>query len=399
MCDTMVSITKDGVLFAKNSDRDANESQILEWHAGTTHDRQERLRCTWIEIPQVASTHAVLISRPWWMWGAEIGANDKGVVIGNEAVFTNEPYEGPALLGMDLLRLGLERSATAPEAAGVVVDLLERYGQGGPCSYEHPKFTYHNSFLIADTSGAILLETAGRRWATKEISAGSLAISNCLTIDGFAERHGEVVRARAASCAPRKARTSASASKATHPVELMAGLRDHGDRASPRWSAINGAMSAPCVHAGGLVVSSQTTASWISDLRAPVLHWATGSSAPCTSLFKPVRVDDPVDLGPSPTNHFDPRTLWWRHEQLHRATMADHAGLLARYRPARDRTEAEWLSTRPSSSEAFAMADLLERQWLADVIAAGAHDRRPGWLQRHWRALDRAAGIDLKIAA
>ncbi|MCL4421842.1 MAG: hypothetical protein M1115_01510, partial [Actinobacteria bacterium] len=92
MCDTMVSITKDGVLFAKNSDRDANESQILEWHAGTTHDRQERLRCTWIEIPQVASTHAVLISRPWWMWGAEIGANDKGVVIGNEAVFTNEPY-------------------------------------------------------------------------------------------------------------------------------------------------------------------------------------------------------------------------------------------------------------------------------------------------------------------
>ncbi len=52
-------------------------------------------------------THGVILSKPAWMWGAEMGANDHGVVIGNEAIFTK--LQGPddseeKLLGMDLLR-------------------------------------------------------------------------------------------------------------------------------------------------------------------------------------------------------------------------------------------------------------------------------------------------------
>lgn len=62
------------------------------------------LRCACCAC-QVPSTHSVVLSKPVWMWGAEMGANDAGVVIGNEAVWTREPDDGPpALLGMDLVR-------------------------------------------------------------------------------------------------------------------------------------------------------------------------------------------------------------------------------------------------------------------------------------------------------
>jgi len=53
----------------------------------------------------VERSHAVVLSKPAWMWGAEMGANDQGVCIGNEAVWTREPVgSGEALLGMDYVR-------------------------------------------------------------------------------------------------------------------------------------------------------------------------------------------------------------------------------------------------------------------------------------------------------
>jgi hypothetical protein len=141
------------------------------------------------------------------------------------------------------------------------------------------------------------------------------------------------------------------------------------------------------------VVSSQTTASWVSDLRAGARHWATATAAPCTSLFKPVDVASPVDLGPPPTNRFDRRTLWWRHELLHRTALADQALQLPRLVAARDRTEAAWLAERPSAHRAFEEADRLEADWLAAMVATARPDGRPAWVRRSWRALDAAAGL------
>jgi len=399
MCDTMVSLTDDGPLFAKNSDRDVNEAQVLRWYPAADHGHGTQVRCTWTAIDQVPHTHAVLVSQPWWMWGAEMGANEHGLVIGNEAVFTRRTGAGRdgTLLGMDLLRLALERADSAEDAVLTIVDLLEQHGQGGSCSYEHPRFSYDNSFLIADPERAIVLETAGRHWATEHVTGRARSISNGLTIPDFAKAYADPVRGRVAACAVRRTRTQAAASRASGPADLMAALRDHGTTAGPHWSAVNGALSAPCAHAGGLVTSTQSTASWVADLRAGpgVRHWVTATSAPCTSLFKPVTVETPleVDPVPMPDNHVDPAYRWWRHERLHRLALRDHPASLARFGPERARVEAAWLAEPPGGEEAFATADALEQRWLADLVGAGLPDRRPAWLRRQWRATDRAAGL------
>jgi len=389
----MVTRTDDGLLFAKNSDRDPNESQFLDWRSAAEHLPGETLQCTWIEIPQAARTRAVLLSRPWWLWGAEMGTNDAGVVIGNEAVFTDSHEDTPGLLGMDLLRLALERADSADQAVQVIVSLLERHGQGGSCSFEHPSFSYDNSFLVADPSGAIVLETAGRSWATEPVTGVARSISNGLTISGFAHPHRDRLRSAVGAGANRRARTTRGAERATSVADLAAVLRDHGPGTTPSYSPLNGAMSAPCMHAGGLVTSSQTTSSWIADLRGPTAqHWVTATAAPCTSIFKPVTVDTPVDLGPRPTNTDDPATLWWRHEHLHRRALRDPGALIARFRAERDRTESAWFADPPPSSAAFADADRLEQRWLLDVVDGPDTDVRPAWVRRQWQRWDRAAG-------
>ncbi|KAI9028793.1 secernin-2-like protein [Hyaloraphidium curvatum] len=193
-CDTFVALppatAHGGVVFGKNSDRPSREVQLVEVHAAATHGPESTVQCTYISIPQAASTLAVALSRPKWMWGAEMAANEAGLVIGNEAVWTKEPIvdDPPALLGMDLVRLAAERCRTAEEAVSCITSLLEEFGQAGACEEGGGSFTYHNSFLIADRSEAWVLETAGKWWAAERVTSGCRNISNCLSIRTKFER-------------------------------------------------------------------------------------------------------------------------------------------------------------------------------------------------------------------
>ncbi|MCJ7716364.1 MAG: hypothetical protein MUO54_07570, partial [Anaerolineales bacterium] len=71
MCDTLIAageVTKDKfAIFAKNSDRPPNEAQYLEWLSPQIHSAGEKVQCTYLNIPQVKETNAVLLSKPVWV--------------------------------------------------------------------------------------------------------------------------------------------------------------------------------------------------------------------------------------------------------------------------------------------------------------------------------------------
>ena len=204
-CDNVVAlsdVTATGnTLVGKNSDRPAFESQPLVYNEGESHGSDETLDLAYCTIPRAGQTYATLGAAPYWCWGYELGINEHGVTIGNEAVFTRPlktrldelPDEeesgdgadlGDGLLGMEFVRLGLERARTAEDAVNVIAQLLESYGQFGSAVADesHEDGAYDNSYLVADASEAWILETAGRRWAAKRVERGTAAISNELTI-------------------------------------------------------------------------------------------------------------------------------------------------------------------------------------------------------------------------
>ncbi len=393
MCDTAVVVTADGVLFAKNSDRDANEAQALSWHPAAQHAAGTTLRATYVELAQARVTHAVLLSRPCWMWGAEIGTNQHGVTVGNEAVFTNAAYATTGLTGMDLLRLSLERGATAAEALEVIQTLLAAHGQGGGCGHEDRTFTYHNSFIIADGREAFVLETSGRESAVERVT-GARTISNGLTIEPFAQQHAEVVKTTVSACRTRRRLTQARAGSAHGLLDMMALLRDHGAADGvPHYNALRGAMAAPCMHAGGLAAASQTTASWVARLTPQgAQHFVTATAAPCTSIFKPVEVHSPLDLGPWPSDVSNNACVWWRHERIHRRVMRDPQLWLPRLAAQRDALEREFVAARTTPAAAWERADALERSWL-DTLGPVPDDTRPWYARRYWAVRNQRAAL------
>lgn len=195
MCDTWVAMkdaTADGrVILAKNSDRPIFDCQPLILQPRRSWTGGSKIKTGTIEIPQAEETFAHLGSSPYWCWGYEEGINEWGVVIGNEAIYTRALREELTafqqgekvqlgLLGMDLIRLALERSRTAHQAVKLIGSLVEEYGQfgSGVPGKPHDLGSYDNAFMIADPQEAWILETAGKRWAARHLPRGCASISN-----------------------------------------------------------------------------------------------------------------------------------------------------------------------------------------------------------------------------
>lgn len=417
MCDTLVAtpeVTRSGrMLFAKNSDREPSEAQAVESVAA----RSEAItHCTGLDLPAPCRTRGALLCRPYWMWGAEMGLNDAGVAIGNEAVFTRAPHADAGLTGMDLVRLGLERATSAPDAVRVIGELLETHGQGGNAGHR-AAFRYHNSFLIADAAEAWVLETAARAWVAKRVR-GVRAISNGLTLrdDWDLSSAGLAARARdygrrpgrdrldfartfadplitaAAAAARRRSCTERFLDRHRGRISsltAMSALRQHGVPDRPG-RALGGLLQTVCAHAGALPTRAhgQTTGSLVAELNGgDSAGFVTATAAPCLSLFKPVKVGARLpDLG-APTGRYDPSSLWWRHERLHRLALADLDAALAWIAPERAAFEREFGAAAPH--EAFARADEIEARWEARLRSRTARAS----CSRYWRRLDQASGL------
>jgi len=303
------------MVFAKNSDRPVGEVQLTvpfgrRASAGCT------LRTQYLTIGDTGA-HATFLSCPTWLWGAEHGVNEHGVAIGNERVSTTHDAAAapPALIGMDLVRLGLERGRTAEEAVEVMTGLLSTLGQGGIADASHQE-AYDSSFLVVDARSAFILETAGRHYAVRP-AAGDEAISNRLVIrddwsrasddlsagedfDRFRDQREDTRYADVRLQASRRFLAGCRPGALT-PAQTAAHLRDHGRGPWGAPGARREVVPPPaelgedfsgvtvCMHVRGLSV---TAASMIASLPddsaggAPLRAWVAAGS-PCTSIYVP----------------------------------------------------------------------------------------------------------------
>ena len=443
MCDTFIALsefTADGsVIFGKNSDREPNEAQTLIRIPRMEHP-PGNFKTTFIAIPRVSQTNEMILSKPFHMWGAEMGVNEHGLVIGNEAVFTKvKPRkDNSGLTGMDMLRLALERTDTAERAAELITVLIEQYGQDACGGYTDKSFFYSNSFLIADPRQAYVLESAGRHWALAKVR-GFRAISNGLTIDGeydqasrdlveharqsgwikkgkefsFRECYSDWFYTYFSKCKIRQALSTTLGESARGKLDVasaMRMLRSHGAREKDGvFHPDRADMGALCVHASGITAPSQTTGSLVAQLRpdAPSTYYFTGTSAPCVSLFKPffvpgtnIRQGDFLEPGARPDE-----SLWWRGERLHRLTLGNYPQRTKRFLDKRDELEKEFLArereldradaaTRNDfSNECLKRGDEALEAWRADLEQAQDSRRFAPFYSLYRARLDRAAGL------
>ena len=337
MCDTLIALgnsTTDGsVIFGKNSDRPQSEAQLITYAPRTKYSKGDQVKCTYISIPQISETNAVLLSQPFWMWGAEMGVNEYNVVIGNEAVYSHEPLRSTGLLGMDLLRLGLERGKTAKDSMNIITELLEKHHQGGGCAHNDPSWIYHNSFIITDREEAYVLETADDWWIAEKVESVR-SISNEISIRGNGDfrRNGIIEYAIekgyckdvnnfdfaitfSGDFISDKPSPYSRGGKSTillkkskgniTPKMMMQFLREHD--------------AGICMHGG-----FESTGSQVSHLRkekSTSIHWFTGTTLPCLSIYKPYifPIKDQKILPPGPFTKVNPDWIWSKHASFLRS--------------------------------------------------------------------------------
>jgi secernin len=405
MCDTWIALrsatrTKN-VILGKNSDRPIFDCQPLMFYPRQYWPASSSLKLEYVEIPQAEITYATLGSSPYWCWGYEEGINEYGVVIGNEAIYTKSFREAAeahragqglelGLLGMDLLRLALERSQSAAQAVEVMGELIERYGQfgSGVPTKNHAEGGYDGSFLIADPDEGWVLEAAGRRWVARKVTEDTYSISNEPTIrqqwdvgstdiEQYAANQGwwrsgepfDFARAYIDERKPRQVshlRVMRSRQLLNEcagditPDWMMRIARDHYEVSflgGPSFDAADPDFHSICMHVSpagftwGNTASSCVAVLPKSADEIPVFWWTPGP--PCNGCYVPFFVHGDrlpavvstagtfgKQVCPAPeaaTDEFSAESYWWLFRRLNDAVKGDPVHSIPGFYPARNR--------------------------------------------------------------
>lgn len=353
-CDTLIvpaKFSEYGVnTIAKNSDRPTGEPQPICFYKGAEYADGEMLKTTHLTIPQVRKTYSVVGSRPYWIWGFEMGYNEKGLIIANEAEFSRmEEDSEDGLLGMDMLRIALERADSVRYAIVIITDLLKKYGQKAQASMLTRR-TYENTFILADKDEVWVLETAGREWAAKKI-VEKQGISNCYSIrremDLGSDRLEKIAREKRwlAPDEPFDFAKAYTGRVISQPLgvqrfrrsnkllgkkdihnfsSLKKILCDHseGELIEPRFGAFSGTFLSICMHMRdfGEFETSASLMARIDEKLGIIARYAP--CQPCLSAYIPVYITEMPDIMKTADRMYD-KSLWWQMKLLNLLVAAD----------------------------------------------------------------------------
>ena len=166
-------------------------------------------------------------------------------------------------------------------------------------------------------------------------------------------------------------------------------------------------MDSVCAHAGnGLTRNSGTTGSLVAHLaKDSNTFWATGTAGPCTGIFKPVWLEKEVlpDSGGVPEAGYNPETLWWQHEKLHRSVLKDYSKV-SLYQEERDQMEIAFFkkasdlkekNTMEITRQAFAQSRIATENWISRVESQPAKRSLNPVFNLYWKKQNKKAGLKL----
>lgn len=374
-CDTFLAqgeATKSGkMLFGKNSDRYMGEAANVVYFPAKDYPDGSKLKISQHEIEQAEHTNALLGLQPYYIWGLEIGVNEYGVSIGNEAEHSPVPPDIEGILGMDLVRLGLERGKTAEEALNVITSLIDKYSEGGVCSPNGPGADYNNTFIIADGKEAWVLETLRNQWVAKRIKDDCYTVSNTYWIEddydkcsdgivALAKEYGLVIKEEHFNfaktfalkgtdtdsfCITRRMRSMEILRRGFGKIDVsyfMNMMRDHyedNEVLKPRYDPANAVYMCLCFH-GEPGIEFQTNSSLIVDYKGvdedentKFAAWI-GFNLPCCSTFFPIfGLDEIPEILNGAGGKYDTEHLWWQLERMKLGIEANYNKYIELWRP------------------------------------------------------------------